>query len=437
MRWTALDQAYNFAKTNGDEVQLPHPALGQPAADVDGHAARRRAADRRSRSGSRRSPTRYPNIDVLQVVNEARWDPPDGTAPKNAGRELQLQRQLRAGARAAPTAPTARAGTGSSTPSGWRKQYFPNTKLMLNDVAITDLTAATDAVPEDHQHPQAREPDRRDRAAGARVRVQPGAPTTHDLGHPYVPGQHGGAQGQPRPPRRHRLPIEITELDIDGLAVERRRPATRCSCATTATSSRPSGSTPPCMGVTSGAGAQPNHWRNAQNAPIVLSNDTLKPAGAWLFDYVSGIAPVITAGPALHGRRRQREPVGTVQADDWASKMDRPELRTFTWSLTGGPARASSRSSRPRASCASPTRKLARREHDLLAEGARQRRLPRCAPRSTSPSSPASSRTSSRRRRAAPCPATLALTLGAPASFGAVHARASTATYDRDVDART
>ena len=28
-------------------------------------------------------------------------------------------------------------------------------------------------------------------------------------------------------------------------------------------------------------------------------------------------------------------PVGTVQADDWASAIGRPELRTFTWQLTG------------------------------------------------------------------------------------------------------
>src|SRR4029079_16741111 len=81
---------------------------------------------------------------------------------------------------------------------------------------------------------------------------------------------------------------------------------------------------------------QPNHWRNAQNAPIVLSDDTAKPAGAWLYNYVRGIAPVIRPAQSFTVSEANASAVGTVQADDWASQMGRPELRTFHWQVTGG-----------------------------------------------------------------------------------------------------
>src|SRR3712207_2663323 len=80
---------------------------------------------------------------------------------------------------------------------------------------------------------------------------------------------------------------------------------------------------------------QPNHWRNAQNAPIVLSDDTPKPAALWLHDYVRAIAPTVPAGQRL-AVNDVNAPVGAVQAEDWASRIGRTELRTFTWRITGG-----------------------------------------------------------------------------------------------------
>jgi len=93
---------------------------------------------------------------------------------------------------------------------------------------------------------------------------------------------------------------------------------------------------PAVEGVTLWGWRQPNHWRNAQNAPIVLSNDTAKPAGAWLYNYVRGIAPVIRPAQSFTVSDANATSVGTVQADDWASQMGRPELRTFHWQVTGG-----------------------------------------------------------------------------------------------------
>ena len=81
---------------------------------------------------------------------------------------------------------------------------------------------------------------------------------------------------------------------------------------------------------------QPNHWRNAQNAPIVLSDDTPKPAARWLYDYVRKIAPVIRADQRFTVTTPTRPRSATVAAEDWASAMGRPELRTFTWRITDG-----------------------------------------------------------------------------------------------------
>ena len=48
-----------------------------------------------------------------------------------------------------------------------------------------------------------------------------------------------------------------------------------------------------------------------------------------------GIAPTIPAGQRL-ALDDVNAPVGAVQAEDWASKINRPNLRTFTWRISGG-----------------------------------------------------------------------------------------------------
>ena len=162
------------------------------------------------------------------------------------------------------------------------KQYFPNTKLMLNDVAITGHDRGDGRVPEDHQHPQAREPDRRDRAPGARVRVHPQQPERPVHPGPPVRARrgHGGAQGQPRPPRRDRRPDPGHRARPRRLRGQR-RPGRRDAAAPTTGDVVPTFWEHPAVeGITLWGWRQPNHWRNAQNAPIVLSNDTPKPAGA-------------------------------------------------------------------------------------------------------------------------------------------------------------
>ena len=83
-----------------------------------------------------------PRIDWLQVVNEGTWDPPDGSLRKNEGTNCSSSGNY------------VRALGGYNDTDGtghdWilnafrlARQYFPDTKLMLNDVLITNSPTAT------------------------------------------------------------------------------------------------------------------------------------------------------------------------------------------------------------------------------------------------------------------------------------------------------
>ena len=335
MRWTALDQAYNFAKTNNVKFNFHILLWGnqQPTWMTNLPPDEQLAEIKKWFAAVA---ARYPDIDVLQVVNEGTWDPPDGSTPKNAGANFSSSGnyvQALGGYNGTD-------GTGYDwILNGFRlaKQYFPNTKLMLNDVAITGMTAATD------EYLKIINILKRENLIDV-IGLQahafefiPGVTNAPTIpGHPYVPVDDM---------RIHKanldrlaatgIPIDITELDLDGLPVngvagdEMQLRYYRNVVPTF-------WEHPAVRGITLWGWRAPNHWRNAQNAPIALQNGTLKPAGAWLFDYVNGIAPVIRPDQSFTIGDGNENRVGTVVADDWASKMNRPELRTFKWRITGG-----------------------------------------------------------------------------------------------------
>ena len=282
---------------------------------------------------------RYTDIEWLQVVNEPTWDPPDGSVPKNAGSNFASSGnyvQALGGANGTD-------GTGYDwILNAFRlaKQHFPNTKLMLNDVAITGMTAATD------EYLKIINILKRENLIDV-VGLQahafefiPNNPNVPSIpGHPYEPVEDMAVHKA----NLERLaaagvPIQITELDLDGFDVDGVPGRRDAAGLLPADRSHLLGASRSSRGSRCGAGAQPSHWRNAQNAPVILSNGTLKPAAHWLFNYVRGIAPVIR--PSRASRSTTPTPaVGTVQADDWASEIGRPHLRTFTWRITEGPER--------------------------------------------------------------------------------------------------
>src|SRR4051795_5275732 len=141
MRWTGLDQAHNLAQGNGMKLnfhilvwgnQQPTWMAALPADEQLIEIKKWFAA----------VAERYPDIDYLQVVKEPLHDPPDCSAPSNQG----------ANCNASGNYARALGGANGTDGTGWdwvlnafrlAKQYFPHTKLMLNDYSITNSDSAT------------------------------------------------------------------------------------------------------------------------------------------------------------------------------------------------------------------------------------------------------------------------------------------------------
>ncbi len=170
-------------------VQLPHPGLGQPAADLDGRPARGGAA-RRDQEVVRGRRGALPEHQVAAGRQRAAARPARLRALGQPGQQLQRQRQLRASAGWRQWHGRHRVGLDPELlPAG--EAVLPQHEADAQRLQHHQLRQRDHAVPADRQHPQAREPARRHRRTGPRV-----------LDH----RQHGGAQGEPRSPRRHRDP---------------------------------------------------------------------------------------------------------------------------------------------------------------------------------------------------------------------------------------
>jgi endo-1,4-beta-xylanase len=318
MRWTTLDQAYNFAQTNRFPFnfhvlvwgnQQPTWMAALPAEEQLTEIHKWFAA----------VAARYPNIDWLQVVNEPLHDPPDCTPPFNQGNSCS----------ASGNYARALGGSNGTDGTGWdwilnafrlAKQYFPNTKLMLNDYSITNNDTDTG------RYIQI-------------INLLKAENLIHTIG---VQGHAFSTTGNMAQHKANLdrlaatgLPIQVTELDIDGQA-SGGVPGDEVQLRNYRRIVPTFWEHPGVEGITVWGWRQGNHWRNAQNAPIVLSNDTPKPAAHWLYNYVRGIAPVIRPGQSFTISDVNAGGVGTVQADDWASQIGRPNLRTFTWRIVGG-----------------------------------------------------------------------------------------------------
>jgi hypothetical protein len=208
---------------------------------------------------------------------------------------------------------------------------------MLNDVAITGMTAATDEYLKIINLLKRENLIDRIGLQAHAFEFIPGVTNGPTIpGHPYQPVDDMAVhKANLDRIAATGIPIQLTELDLDGLPVGS-VPGDEMQLAYYRNVLPTFWEHPGVEGVTLWGWHQPNHWRNAQNAPIILSNDTAKPAGAWIYNYVRGIAPVIRPAQSFTVNDANASSVGTVVADDWASQMGRPELRTFTWQISGG-----------------------------------------------------------------------------------------------------
>jgi GH35 family endo-1,4-beta-xylanase len=335
MRWTQLDQAYNFARTNDFPYNFHTLLWGNqqptwmwslpPAEQLD-----------EIKKWFSAVALRYPDMDWVQVVNEGTWDPPDCSHQKNP---TQNECNTAGNYVRALGGYNDTDGTGQDwILNAFRlaRQYFPEDKLMLNDVLITNSPEATT------EYVRIIELLKRENLIDA-VGVQghahvfkegvPNAPT--------IPGRPWKAEEDMRVHKANLdriaatgIPIQVTELDLDGVAAGG-VPGDEVQLADYRRVFPTLWTHPGVEGITLWGWRQPNHWRNASNAPIILSNGTLKPAAHWLFNYVRGIAPVIRPDQSF-SLNDANAAVGSVQADDWASQIGRPHLRTFTWRITEG-----------------------------------------------------------------------------------------------------
>ncbi|MDA0171879.1 endo-1,4-beta-xylanase [Solirubrobacter taibaiensis] len=332
MRWGQLDTAYNYAVANNMKFNFHVLLWGnqQPTWMATLPPEEQLAEIKKWYAAVAE---RYPKIEWLQVVNEPTWDPPDGSVPKNAGTNFASSGNY-----------VQAMGGAGETGYDWirtafrlAKQYFPNTKLMLNDVAITGQTASTDEYLKIINILKAENLVDVVGLQAHAFEFIPNNPNVPSIpGHPYEPVTDM---------RVHKanldrlaatgIPIQITELDLDGFAVGG-VPGDEMQLSYYRNVVPTFWEHPRVEGFTLWGWRQPNHWRNAQNAPIVLSNDTPKPAALWLYNYVRGIAPAIRADQAFTVADGNANRVGTLQADDWASQINRANLRTFTWRITGG-----------------------------------------------------------------------------------------------------
>ncbi len=298
MNWTELDEAYNLAKTNGFPFRFHVLIWGnQQPAWIESLPPAEQLEEIKEWFAA--VAERYPAIDFIEVVNEPTNDPPN--QPGNGGGNYL----------------EALGGNGAT---GWdwvlnsfrlARQYFPaTTKLMINDynvennpvnaqryMTIINLLKAENLI--DIVGMQGH-------AFSTRI---PSADLKANLDFIASAG----------------LPIQITELDIDG-------PTDQVQLDDYKRIFPVFWEHPSVMGITLW-GYRPGHWRTAQGAFLALDNGAEKPALVWLKGYVRNHAPVIVPNQVLNVSEKASTGavIGQVQATDADTNT------TFqNWQVIGG-----------------------------------------------------------------------------------------------------
>ncbi|WP_071781118.1 endo-1,4-beta-xylanase [Adhaeribacter aquaticus] len=262
MNWTELDAAYKLAKDNNLPFRF-HVLLwgNQQPAWIENLPAAEQLEEIKEWFAA--VAQRYPAIDLLEVVNEPINDPP-GSAGNGGGNYIN-----------------ALGGTGASnydwivTSFRLARQYFPTTKLMLNEFNIINNTSNL------NKYLQIIDLLKAENLLDA-VGFQGHAFSTKNTPAFTITNNINllAATG---------LPVYVTEMDIDGLndniqltEYQRVFPLFWDHEA--------------IKGVTLW-GFRPGLWRDAQGAYLITTNGTERPALTWLRQYVSKSALGIKKAP--------------------------------------------------------------------------------------------------------------------------------------------
>lgn len=256
MDWSALDEAYHFAKAHGFPFHLHVLAWGSQQPEWIKHLPpdeQRREIERWFTAVAER----YPDADFVEVVNEALHHPPDN-AGKGHGNYIQ-----------------ALGGRGAS---GWdwvltafrlARQHFPHARLLINDYSITRSTQATQR----YRHIiELLQEERLIDGIGLQehaFETKPGVPMSVHRANLDALAATG-------------LPIYITEFDIDG-------PSDGQQLKDYQRVFPVFWQHPDVKGMTLW-GFRPGLWRDKQGANLVRKDGSERPALGWLRDYVHGTA---------------------------------------------------------------------------------------------------------------------------------------------------
>lgn len=295
MNWGDLDNAYNLAKANGFPFrfhvlvwgnQQPQWIESLPPAEQLEEIEEWFAA----------VAARYPDIDFLEVVNEPISDPPSGPGNGNYIGAL--------------------GGTGET---GWdwilnafrmARLYFPDTPLGINEYSVENETNKALRYIEIIELLQ--DEDLIDFIGVQGHAFSTRGPVSQLIGNLDMMGATG-------------LPIQITELDIDG-------PTDAIQLADYKRIFPAFYEHPSVVGITLW-GYRVGHWRTAQGAYLAFDNGAERPALVWLQEYVRNNAPVVDADQffTVSEAAADGAAVGTAAATD----ADEDAV-LGSWAIVGG-----------------------------------------------------------------------------------------------------
>lgn len=275
MNWADLDAAYSLAKDSGFVYRHHVLVWGsqQPAWISDLSPAEQLEE---IEEWFRAVNERYPDIDYLEVVNEPLpgHNPPDG----QNGRADYAE------------------ALGGAGDTGWdwvitafemAREIFPeDTKLMINDFGILSSTASAQQYVNIIELLQERDLIDAIGVQGHAFSTRPGAPIADVLD---LLGDTG-------------LPIQVTEMDVDGNPNQDPSVTPEQSDQTQLQSMQRIFPTiwehPSVIGVTLW-GWRPGLWRTEQEAYLVRNGGEERPALQWLRDYVESYREIVDVEPPL------------------------------------------------------------------------------------------------------------------------------------------
>ena len=283
MNWTELDAAYALAKANGFPFKMHTLIWGnQQPGWLSALPADQQLLEIKQWFAA--VAARYPDLDLIDVVNEPLHAPPDGTGESNANYIAAL---------------------GGAGDSGWdwvlaafrlARASFPKAKLLINEYSVTnDANAARQYLRIIALLQAEKLIDGIGIQAHAFETRVPAATTAANLDLIATAG----------------LPVYISELDIDG-------PTDQIQADDDQRIFPVFWEHPAVVGVTLW-GYRPGLWRDAQGAALVRADGTEKPAMLWLRSYLGANHPPVVATDQtfyLHETAADGANVGTIAASD-------------------------------------------------------------------------------------------------------------------------